>query len=359
MKKRKWILILCVSLICIGAAAGITYLVRTSGQEAASDELREPSSASKKQSQDSSVKSDAKSDTAATSDTGPDSSSGGDTTGTGTADADTDTDEAADAGAKTDGTANPDAKAAEVDASSAAHESDPADTDTPDAVSYITLQEVQSGAPQEVLAGRTPDPAALSSYAAAYPIDEGIFARINGKSYRENDDIAPEDLRYVKVLHYNFDHQLQIGELIVNTEIADKICAIFSRLLKAEYEIESLRLVDDYWTGDPNTTDDASMLANNSAAFNYRTIYGTDKLSNHAKGYAVDINPAQNPYVIFTAEGYEKPYDFDETYLNRDSGLPHVITHDDACYQAFTQEGFTWGGDWDNPKDYQHFEYLQ
>lgn len=174
MKKRKWILILCVSLICIGAAAGITYLVRTSGQEAASDELREPSSASKKQSQDSSVKSDAKSDTAATSDTGPDSSSGGDTTGTGTADADTDTDEAADAGAKTDGTANPDAKAAEVDASSAAHESDPADTDTPDAVSYITLQEVQSGAPQEVLAGRTPDPAALSSYAAAYPIDEGI-----------------------------------------------------------------------------------------------------------------------------------------------------------------------------------------
>ncbi|MCI7321908.1 MAG: M15 family metallopeptidase [Lachnospiraceae bacterium] len=29
---------------------------------------------------------------------------------------------------------------------------------------------------------------------------------------------------------------------------------------------------------------------------------------------------------------------------------------DDQCYKLFTKYGFTWGGDWKNSKDYQHFE---
>ena len=27
-----------------------------------------------------------------------------------------------------------------------------------------------------------------------------------------------------------------------------------------------------------------------------------------------------------------------------------------AVYEIFTKYGWTWGGDWDNLKDYQHFE---
>jgi len=43
-------------------------------------------------------------------------------------------------------------------------------------------------------------------------------------------------------------------------------------------------------------------------------------------------------------------------YIDRTTGLPHVITHDDVCYQIFKKYGFTWGGDWNTIKDYQHFE---
>ena len=32
-----------------------------------------------------------------------------------------------------------------------------------------------------------------------------------------------------------------------------------------------------------------------------------------------------------------------------------MIDHDDLCYQLFTENGWTWGGDWRGDKDYQHF----
>ena len=35
------------------------------------------------------------------------------------------------------------------------------------------------------------------------------------------------------------------------------------------------------------------------------------------------------------------------------------ITHEDLCYKLFTEHGFTWGGDWENVKDYQHFEKVE
>ena len=49
-------------------------------------------------------------------------------------------------------------------------------------------------------------------------------------------------------------------------------------------------------------------------------------------------------------------HDNADDYIDRDTGLPHVITHDDLCYQLFKAHGFDWGGDWKTMKDYQHFD---
>ena len=57
-----------------------------------------------------------------------------------------------------------------------------------------------------------------------------------------------------------------------------------------EYEIASMYLLEKYWTGDGVTTDTASIEENNSSAFNYRVVPGTNHLSNHARGYAIDLN---------------------------------------------------------------------
>ncbi len=183
-------------------------------------------------------------------------------------------------------------------------------------------------------------------------ISEDVLARITGKSLPEDADISIDDLRYVHVMHYGFDGEVHEGELIVNAAIAQDVVDIFKELFEAEYPIEKIRLIDEY-----DANDEASMEDNNSSAFCYRTIAETSTLSNHAKGLAIDINPLYNPYVYTRKDGtlFLQPENA-EAYVDRDQEDSRFIKKDDICYNIFIAHGFTWGGDWDSKKDYQHFE---
>lgn len=58
----------------------------------------------------------------------------------------------------------------------------------------------------------------------------GVQQRIMGISYRENDNISLEELRYLRVLHMGFDGQTHIGELLVNQSIAEDVLEIMAKL---------------------------------------------------------------------------------------------------------------------------------
>lgn len=193
-------------------------------------------------------------------------------------------------------------------------------------------------------------------------IDNSIYNRIKNKSYIENDEITLNDLIYIKFLHYDFNDNVKVGEIIVNKKIKERIINILKELFYNKYQINSFCLVDSYFDSDDEeryNIDLKSVKYDNSYSFFYRKIYKTDKLSNHAYGLAVDINPKENPYLPFR-DGkldYSNLTEEDIYYLeNRDKNIPHVITHDDLVYKLFIKNGFTWGGDWINTKDYQHFE---
>lgn len=192
----------------------------------------------------------------------------------------------------------------------------------------------------------------------SYEIEEGdeVYNRINGKSYYPNENIGLSDLHYLKLAHYNFSHQVQVGELIVNAAVSNDVINIFKELFAAEYEIQSMRLIDDYWTGDGDSSDSNSIDNNNTSAFCYRQITGGGRLSNHAYGRAIDINPQQNPYVWNSGGQLQWSHENASPYIDRSSGDPHVIVQEDICYSIFAKYGFSWGGLWNNPIDYQHFE---
>lgn len=200
------------------------------------------------------------------------------------------------------------------------------------------------------------DTSNLSSYFVAVEIPDEVFNYINGRSFQENSQISREDLRYIKLLHYNFDHEIQVGELIVNASLAKEMCNIFTELFNNEYEIYSMYLPDRYWTGDGNTTDTESCDANNTSAFFYRVVDGSNKLSNHAMGKAIDINPQQNPYVSYKNGSAECIHENALDYIDRTTGAEHMITESGVCYRLFTVSGYKWGGSWNSIKDYQHFE---
>ncbi len=206
-----------------------------------------------------------------------------------------------------------------------------------------------------VLRGEQIDSGDLGAYFKAYEISDAVFDVMNGKSYQENPNVGLGDLRYVKLLHYNFEHQLQVGELVVAADLQGDFIGIFTELFQAEYEIQSMYLVDNYWTGDPTTTDSASIDENNTSCFLYRPATGSGNLSKHAFGRAIDINPQQNPYVSYTSGSPVWSHENANDYIDRNTGLPHVITEEDLCYQIFIKYGFQWGGNWANIKDYQHF----
>ncbi len=178
-------------------------------------------------------------------------------------------------------------------------------------------------------------------------VPEEVQDRMIGKSMPESIPIPFDELRYLTLPYYDFNGEIQTGEMICNKSIADDLLFIFRALFRMKYPINSIRLIDDF-DGD----DEASMQANNTSCFNYRKVKGINQLSNHAYGKAVDINPLQNPWV----PGYKVHPSNATEYADRSKDFPHKIDHDDACYILFKSRGFFWGGDWSHSMDYQHFQ---
>ncbi len=182
-------------------------------------------------------------------------------------------------------------------------------------------------------------------------ITDDIKQRINGISYPAGCTVPYEDLRYLRISYVDYSGTPRVGELICNKSIADDLLDIFSQLYAAGYQICKIRLVDEYG-GD----DTLSITDDNTSCFNYRVVEGTTKLSKHALGLAIDINPFYNPYVTYPNGGIRISPPGSELYADRSQNFPHKIDKNDLAYKLFKAHGFTWGGDWKTLKDYQHFQ---
>lgn len=183
-------------------------------------------------------------------------------------------------------------------------------------------------------------------------IPDDIFAKMQGKSYKEDCTVPRDELRYVHVLHKDFNDDTQEGEIVCNRLIAEDVCEIFMELYESDYQIEKVRLIDEY-----DADDETSMEDNNSSSFNFRFISHTTKVSKHGRGLAIDINTLYNPYIKVTDEGETiiEPVTA-EAYTDRTADFEHKINENDLCYKLFKEHGFEWGGEWQSCKDYQHFE---
>ena len=220
---------------------------------------------------------------------------------------------------------------------------------------------VDTRALTEWQAGRTVSQADVDAFGgidkcfAAEPIPDGVWARMQGKTYKENPYIGRDDLRHIRALHWDYDNQMHVGEMIVNAQIADRVCTILRQLFDAKYPIQRMLLPDVY-----DADDETQMRDNNSSCFCYRSVAGTTVLSKHARGLAVDINTLYNPYYKDRADGtrYIQPATAAD-YCDRTWDFPYKIDHDDLCFRLFTEAGFEWGGDWTSCKDYQHFELIE
>lgn len=146
----------------------------------------------------------------------------------------------------------------------------------------------------------------------------------------------------IDVLYCGFDGKIHRGQLLADTRVAADLQIVFIMMLITRFPLESVLPISQL-----DWDDFESMRRNNTSAFNFRTVPFSGRLSSHAYGLAIDINPVQNPY-------YTDTQIFPESAVY-DPSVPGTLFDEHPVVQLFKILGWRWGGDW-YEKDYQHFD---
>lgn len=176
-----------------------------------------------------------------------------------------------------------------------------------------------------------------------------VTAEELGASWRPGCPVGPAELRRVDLDYVGRDGETHRGELIVHRDLVAQVIEIFGELQRQRFPIERMQNVTAY----PGADDELSMRDNNTSAFNCRGIPGSTRWSWHAYGRALDINPLWNPFV---PRGDAVQPANAGPFVDRTDRIPGMFHDGDAAVRIFTDRGWTWGGDWTDPIDYQHFE---
>jgi hypothetical protein len=169
-----------------------------------------------------------------------------------------------------------------------------------------------------------------------------------GASWHAGCPGEPVQLRRLTLSYWGFDNAPHTGALIVNAKVVSAVSAAFRTLYNERFPIRSMRPVSEF-----GGSDDASMAADNTSAFNcrYAVADGPPKWSAHAYGEAVDVNTVENPYLdggkVLPPEG--------AAYARRTPYRPGMAVPGGQLVQAFATVGWHWGGAWTGSPDYQHF----
>jgi hypothetical protein len=198
--------------------------------------------------------------------------------------------------------------------------------------------------------------APAASAATVAPLPPAVKAQLIAKDvWRANCPVPLSGLRVLTVKHWGFDGKTHTGQIVVNAKAAAPLGRVFGQLYKLRYPIRHMRISDMYGPSDARPAD-----GDVTGSFECRQAVpspctggaGTGTWSNHAYGLAVDLNPAENPYV-----GCGQTRDPTRArYLDRSRLRKGMVTP--AVVAAFRSIDWGWGGEWTGAtKDYMHFSH--
>ena len=207
-----------------------------------------------------------------------------------------------------------------------------------------TVPIVMTGTPDE----REAPPAFVGTISRIGPF---LRERLIGRNWHPGCPVGLDDLRHVQVRYWDFKGRIRSGPLIVHEMLAGDVLGVFHRLFRTGFRIHRIKLPPAYGPAEPG--DYWHSTVNRTAAFNCRPATGNPgSLSHHSYGWAIDINPLQNPYVASDGSVLRRAA---KPYVDRTRREPGMIHAGDVVVRAFARIGWEWGGDWITLKDYMHF----
>jgi hypothetical protein len=189
--------------------------------------------------------------------------------------------------------------------------------------------------------------------------DQNIQSLKESGVWKPDCPVPFERLRILTVSNWEFGGaMITDGQIMVLDAVAKSVLDLFKDLFECHFPIAKVQLMDHY-RGD----DHQSMEDNNTTCFNWRVIAGSSKASLHGYGLAIDINPIQNPFIQFP-ECEPNVAIFSpaagRNYANRLPQRPNKEPREgmaEDILEVFYRHGFNeWGGHWDTPIDYHHFQ---
>lgn len=165
-------------------------------------------------------------------------------------------------------------------------------------------------------------------------------------AWRPGCPVGLSELRRIRALHVGFGGRARWGTLVVHRDAVRAVVPVLRQAYRSRFPIRKMIPIERY-----GGSDDRSVAADNTSAFNCRFVAGTRRWSQHAFGRAIDINPIENPYVV---PGRAVPRR-SRAYLDRARVRPGMLVEGGAVVRRFDAAGWGWGGRWRGVKDYQHF----
>jgi hypothetical protein len=193
--------------------------------------------------------------------------------------------------------------------------------------------------------------AATPFQSSVEPLPVDVRAQLRqAEVWRPGCPVALSDLRLLTVTHRDWAGRPQTGQLVVNKSVARPLQPVFRKLYELYFPIRHLSLDAAYFKLPADGDISGSFECRKAAASPCTRATTTTSWSNHAYGFAVDLNPVENPYV-----GCGQSRDpAAQRYRDRSRHLRGMVTP--QAIAAFASIGWGWGGSWTgNTKDYMHF----
>lgn len=189
--------------------------------------------------------------------------------------------------------------------------------------------------------------------------DAEISAMKSSNVLSEKPPINPKRLHILTLSYVDFEGKShRDGQMMVLDVVAPYVLDIFKTLYERKFPITCIKLMNTF-QGD----DDKAMAVNNTFCFCDRPVAHFSAVSSiHAYGLAFDINPIQNPCVYIDVEKGVATYKPTAGIRYANRMLKRLGKEDrrgaaEEIVGLCKRNGFHyWGGHWDMPIDYQHFQ---
>ena len=184
-----------------------------------------------------------------------------------------------------------------------------------------------------------------------------LVREMRGTTWRPGCPVSLDDLRLLRFNYWDFQGELERGPMVVHEDVATDVLWVFGRLFRARFPIKRVALAEEFVPAEFEPR--ISSHRSETYSFNCRSVVTplgpTGRFSQHSYGWAIDINPVQNPYVL--PDGFVRNL-MARRYVDRSRQLAGMIHDGDVVVRSFASIGWEWGGHWSGGKDYMHFSYT-